>query len=51
MEIEEEIRQDLERQEEVDQNFEDQLENDEISAEEAGFLKGYQEDEYSEEEE
>ena len=50
MEIEEEIRKDLEEQEKAKESFEDKLENDEISAEEAGFLQGYEEDEYSEEE-
>ena len=50
MEIEEEIKKELEKQEKAGEDFEDQLENDEISAEEAGFLQGYEEDEYSEEE-
>lgn len=50
MEIEEEIKRELAKQEKTDESFEDKLENDAISLEEAGFLKGYEEDEYSEEE-
>ncbi|MCK5107971.1 MAG: hypothetical protein KAQ83_04555 [Nanoarchaeota archaeon] len=51
MEIEDEIKRELEEQEKTADSFEDKLENDAISAEEAGFLKGYEEDEYSDEEE
>ena len=48
---EEEFKKEIEVKEDSVVDFEDRLENDEISAEEAGFLRGYEDDETAKEEE